>query len=430
MFEVILYINFRLFKMQYDLSILFFLKKGQVDKKGEIPIYLRITVNGERAEISSNRKIELIKWDAILQRVKGRSELARILNDHLDNLQNRVNRDFNSFNEKGEVITASLLRDSLIGKNAKKFYLVQIFEMNNSLIKQEEGQKYSRSTIDQYTTTLERLKLFLIQEYNCNDLALSCLDLLFIRRFEIYLKTNYAIAHNTVMKHLKQLKKVIHFAMLIGYIDRDPFFQHKTASKEVNRGYLTTDELYRIETHRFRIRRLEEVRDVFIFVCYTGLSYSDLKLLKTDSLTKGIDGKNWIIYQREKTGVRASIPLLPQAQAIIDKYKSDPECIADNKLLPIKSNQKLNSYLGEIAELCEIEKHITMHLGRHTFATTVTLTNGVPIETVSKMLGHTSLKTTQIYSKVVDTKISRDMNELESKLVKTTQLLEPKVVKN
>jgi len=404
--------------MQYDLSILFFLKKGQKDKKGEIPIYLRITVNGERAEISTNRKIELIKWDAIQQRAKGRTESARILNDHLDNLQNRVNHDFNFFNEKREEITATVLRDSLIGKNIKKYYLIQIFEMSNSLIKQEEGQKYSRSTIDQYTTTLERLKLFLNQEYAMNDIALSSLDLLFIRRFEIYLKTNYGITHNTVMKHLKQLKKVIHFAMLMGYMERDPFFQHKTASKEVSRGYLTQDELSEIENHRFRIRRLDQVRDVFIFVCYTGLSYSDLKFLRPDSLTKGIDGKNWIIYNREKTGVRASIPLLPRAQAIIDKYKTDPECIADNKLLPIKSNQKLNSYLGEIAELCEIDKHVTMHLGRHTFATTVTLTNGVPIETVSKMLGHTSLKTTQIYSKVVDTKIASDMDELEYKLGK------------
>lgn len=402
--------------MQYDLSILFFLKKGQVDKKGLIPIYLRITINGERAEISTNRKIELIKWDTIQQRAKGRAESARVLNDHLDNLHNRVNRDFNSYNEKCEEITSSILRDSLIGKNVKKYYLTQVFEMNNALIKQEEGQKYSRSTIDQYTTTLERLKLFLNQEYACNDIVLSSLDLLFIRRFEIFLKTNYGIVHNTVMKHLKQLKKVIHFAMLIGYMERDPFFQHKTASKEVSRGYLTADELNRIETHRFRIRRLEQVRDVFIFVCYTGLSYSDLKLLKSDSLTKGINNKNWIIYEREKTGVRASIPLLPPAQAIIDKYKTDPECIADNKLLPIKSNQKLNSYLAEIAELCEISKHVTMHLGRHTFATTVTLTNGVPIETVSKMLGHTSLKTTQIYSKVVDTKISNDMISLEQKL--------------
>lgn len=402
--------------MNYELSILFIVRRNKKDNAGEVPIYLRITVNGKRAEISTNKKVELSKWDSDTQRVKGRSESARILNDYLDSLENRINRDFNLFTEKGEEITASGLKDSLIGKDVKKYYLVQVFEMNNALIKQEEGQKYTRNTIDQYITTLVRLKLFLNQEYACNDIALSNLDLLFIRRFEIYLKTNYSIVHNTVMKHLKQLKKVIHFAMLIGYMERDPFFQHKTASKEVSRGYLSSDELSKIESHVFRIKRLEQVRDVFIFVCYTGLAYSDLKLLSRESISKGIDGKNWIIYYREKTGIRASIPLLSQALEIIEKYNEDPECQTENKLLPIKSNQKLNSYLSEIAELCEIDKHITMHLGRHTFATTVTLTNGVPIETVSKMLGHTSIKTTQIYSKVVDIKISKDMEQLETTL--------------
>lgn len=402
--------------MNYELSVLFFVRKDKKDDVGEAPIYLRITVNRKRAEISTNRKVEVSKWDSDTQRQKGRSESARILNDYLDSLQNRINRDFNSFNEKGEEITAARLKDSLMGKDVKRYYLVQIFEMNNALIKQEEGQKYSCSTIGQYATTLERLRLFLNQEYSCNDIAISKLDLLFIRRFEIYLKTKFNIVHNTVMKHLKQLKKVIHFAMLMGYIEKDPFLQHKTASKEVSRGHLSSDELSRIESHVFRIKRLEQVRDVFIFVCYTGLAYSDLKQLTRESVTKGIDGKSWIIYYREKTGIRASIPLLSQALKIIEKYSDDPECITGNKLLPIKSNQKLNSYLAEIAELCEINKHITMHLGRHTFATTVTLTNGVPIETVSKMLGHTSLKTTQIYSKVIDTKISKDMEHLETAL--------------
>ena len=238
----------------------------------------------------------------------------------------------------------------------------------------------------------------------------------FIRRYDIFLRTAYSVDHNTAMKYLKHLKKVIHFAMELGYIDRDPFFQYKTAYKEVNRGYLTADELKRIEEKEFRIKRLDQVRDVFVFVCYTGLSYSDLKKATTGSITKGIDGNNWIIYEREKTGVRASIPILPQAQAIIDKYSDDPECVANNMLLPVKSNQKLNSYLGEIAELCEIDKHITMHLGRHTFATTVTLTNGVPIETVQKMLGHKNLSTTTIYSRVVDSKILDDMSKLMKRI--------------
>jgi len=200
--------------MNYELSVLFTLKRSKEDKACEVPIYLRITVNGERAEVSTNRKVEIAKWDSSTHRAKGRSETARVLNDYLDNLQNRVNRDFNTLNEKGEEITASCLRDTLIGKNVKKYFLVQVFEMNNALIKLEEGQKYKRSTIDQYTTTLKRLKLFLNQEYASNDIALSNLDLLFIRRFEIYLKTNYSIVHNTVMKHLlkdSRVSEAVHF---------------------------------------------------------------------------------------------------------------------------------------------------------------------------------------------------------------------------
>lgn len=402
--------------MHYDLSILFVLRNAQVDKKGKSPIYLRITVNGERAEISAGRKIESNKWDSKLQRAKGRLEAARTLNDYLDDLENKVKKQFNDLVEKESEITATLLRDMLTGKYHKEYTLVRVFETNNVLVEQEKGLKYSQSTIDQYKTTLSRLMLFMQREYQCDDIALSKLDVLFIRRFELFLKTEYGIDHNTIMKHLKQLKKVVHFAQHMGYIERDPFALHSTAYKAVSRGFLTADELNSIEDHVFRLKRLEQVRDVFVFVCYTGLSYSDLKLLTRDSLVKGIDRKNWIVYEREKTGVQARVPILPKAQSILDKYRDDPECQVENKLLPVKSNQKLNSYLFEIAELCQINKHLTMHLGRHTFATTVTLTNGVPIETVSKMLGHTSLKTTQIYSKVVDTKISEDMGMLAEKI--------------
>lgn len=413
--------------MYFNLSILFFLKKGKKDKAGKAPIYVRITINGERAEFSTNEKVESDKWDSSTQRVKGRSELIRTTNNHLDIIENLLKTHFNRLIENNEMVTASILRDFFNGKNQKEHYLISTFEENNKLIELEEGDKYSRSTINQYITTLQRLALFVQKEYKIPDISLNKIDITFIRRFDIFLKTQYNIDRNTVIKHLKQVKKVIHFAMELGYIERDPFLQYKTAYREVNRGYLTADELRRIEEKKFRIKRLDEVRDVFVFVCYTGLSFSDLKKLTKGSITKGIDGKNWIIYEREKTGVRASIPLLPSAQRIIDKYASDPECIAGNKLLPIKSNQKLNSYLTEIAELCEIDKHITMHLGRHTFATTVTLTNGVPIETVQKMLGHKNLSTTSIYARVVDTKISEDMSKIEIKLQSTMQKTANKV---
>ena len=402
--------------MHYDLSILFFLKKGKRDKAGGAPIYCRITVSGSRAEVSTNEKTTPNKWDSGSQRLKGRLESIRVINNHLDNIETNIKRIFNVLIEKEEEITSKILKDILLGKNQHNQFLIKTFELNNQLMEKEKEAKYSPDTVKRYQISITRLKAFINDEYGVSDLELKKLNLTFIRKYDIFLRTKYSTNHNTAMKYLKHLKKVIHFAMELEYIERDPFRQYKTAYKEVNRGYLTSDELKRIEEKKFRIKRLDQVRDVFVWVCYTGLSYSDLKNLTIGSITKGIDGKNWIIYEREKTGVRASIPLLPPAQTIIDKYKDDLECIADNKLLPVKSNQKLNSYLGEIAELCEIDKHITMHLGRHTFATTVTLSQGIPIETVQKMLGHKNLATTTIYSKVIDSKIAEDMEKLNKRM--------------
>ena len=201
------------------------------------------------------------------------------------------------------------------------------------------------------------------------------------------------------------------------WLQRDPFMKCKCTSKPVNRGYLTADELLLLEKKEFKIQRLQKALDIFLFCCYTGLSFSDVSALTDQNINIGIDGEKWIIIYRKKTNTRSPIPILPQAQAIIDKYKDDPEANAKGKLLPVNSNQRMNGYLKEIADICEINKNLTMHLARHTFATTVTLANGVPIETVSKMLGHTSIKTTQIYSKVVDSKISDDMKALKGKLI-------------
>lgn len=404
--------------MQFDLNVLFVLRKAQSDKNGLAPIYLRITVNGERAEVSTNRKIDDEKWDSKLQRVKGRSEAARIINDHLDILENKIKKDFNALVERDEFITAEKLKDLLTGKNQKYYYLVDTFEKNNKLVEISVGSQYTKDSFTRYQISIVRLKNFLQKEYHTTDIKLQDLNHSFIHRYDAFLRTEYGCDHNTVMKYLKHLKKVVHFAMKMDYIEKDPFFQYKTAYKDANRNFLTSEELLKIESKTFKIDRLSRVRDVFIFACYTGISYSDLVELTPQSISKGIDGKNWIKYYRNKTGVRASFPLLSAAQNIVEKYQNDPICVSTNKLLPVISNQKLNDYMIEIADLCEISKHVTMHVARHTFATTVTLTNGVPIETVSKMLGHTTLKTTQIYSKVVDTKIANDMDILEKSLSK------------
>jgi site-specific recombinase XerD len=232
----------------------------------------------------------------------------------------------------------------------------------------------------------------------------------------MYLKTVKHCAQNTATKYLVRLKKVVNLSLANEWIIRDPFIKYQCTYKPTYRGYLNAEELQKIELKEFKIPRLQKVRDIFVFCCYTGFAQADVEALSLSDITTGIDGEKWIIINRKKTDGRSPIPLLPQALAIIEKYKNDPETLAKGKLLPVNSNQRMNGYLKEIADITGITKNLTMHLARHTFATTVTLSNGVPIETVSKMLGHNSIKTTQIYSKVVDTKISNDMKALKAKM--------------
>ncbi|MCR9253711.1 MAG: site-specific integrase, partial [bacterium] len=220
---------------------------------------------------------------------------------------------------------------------------------------------------------------------------------------------------NTAMKHIERLRKMINLAIKIEWLDKDPFAKFSPKFNRTKRGYLNEEELNNIINKEFKIERLQQVRDLFVFSCFTGLSYSEVYDLEPTHIVKGIDGDTWIEGQRKKTGEFYAVPLLPHAHQIIEKYKDDVKSQAKGKLLPVLSNQKLNSYLKEIADLCGIEKNLTFHLARHTFATTVTLSNGVPIESVSKMLGHSSLRTTQIYAKVINSKISQDMKVLVNK---------------
>jgi site-specific recombinase XerD len=258
-----------------------------------------------------------------------------------------------------------------------------------------------------------------LTKFNKSDYELNRLDHAFITELERYFKQDKACNHNTTMKYIKNLKRVVHFAIELGWLDKDPFQKFKTPIKEVKREILTEEELEAIENKEITIPRLELVRDVFVFACYTGLAFIDIDLLTKDNLVRGIDGNLWIHTDRKKTGTKSHVPLLPKAKEILDKYKEHP--ISDNmgKLLPVFSNQKLNAYLKEIAGICGIKNNLTFHLARHTFATTVTLLNGVPIETVGAMLGHKNLRTTQIYSKVIDKKISDEMQPLMEKLDKT-----------
>jgi integrase/recombinase XerD len=263
---------------------------------------------------------------------------------------------------------------------------------------------------------LGHLKEFLLRKYRRSDIAFKELDENFLLEFDTYARRNWGCGTNPIIKHIQRIRKIVKKVVSKNWLDKDPFINFEATAEKTHRTFLTEGELKSIEAKTFDVERLEKVKDIFIFSCYTGLAYVDVEKLTLNNLVIGIDGKKWIYTFREKTNEKSNIPLLPKALEIIEKYKNDPQTINKGKLLPVISNMKTNAYLKEIADVCGIGKNLTFHMARHTFATTITLTNGVPIETVSNMLGHSKITTTQIYAKVLENKVSADMNVLERKL--------------
>jgi len=276
-----------------------------------------------------------------------------------------------------------------------------------------------------YYTTEKYISKFLLKSYKTIDMYLRELDYNFILKFEKYLRGYVPTCHqrkmgnNTVMKHIERFRKLINLGLKLGWIERDPFINFKAHIIKTEREFLSLDELDMIEKKQFTIERLQLVKDLFVFSCYTSLSYIDVINLKEDNINIGIDGELWIHYRREKTTKVIRIPLLPKALQIIEMYKKNIKSKTQGSIFPKISNQKLNSYLKEIADVCGIKKNLTFHIARHTFATTVTLSNGIPIETVSKLLGHSKISTTQIYAKVIERKVSDDMKRLRDQYLKS-----------
>jgi site-specific recombinase XerD len=277
-------------------------------------------------------------------------------------------------------------------------------------------------TMKNYYTTQKYLEQFLKEKMNCRDILLKDINYKLITGFEYFLKTSKPkkgqkqLRNNGMMKHMERFRKMINVALKNEWIEKDPFKAYKLKFNKYERGYLSYEELTILEKYNFNIERLEVVRDLFIFSCYTGVAYSDVFALNKNNVVKGMDNEMWLITRRTKTGTPVKVPLLPKATSIIEKYGEHPKCVAEDSLLPKISNQKLNDYLKEIAVICRIQKNLTFHLARHTFATTITLSNGVPIEPVSKMLSHTKISTTQVYAKVIEQKLSDDMFLLKKRL--------------
>lgn len=402
--------------LETSFSILFYLKKPKGYTKGDVPVYMRITVNGARKEIGTKHSFDPNRWNSDAQRAKGTNESSKTINAYLDTLERKVHDARLKLLENGKAVIPEGLVKILTGQEEKPLMLLEIFEHHNKQMSALENTEYAPATVKRYDTTLEHTRSFIAWKYNLPDIEIKSLSFDFVSDMEFWLKSIRKCNHNSSIKYIGNMRKIVNYCLKTGWLQRDPFFGFKMAKREVVREFLSDDELQTLAAKRFAIDRLSQVRDIFLFSCYTGLAFIDVFQLTPASIAKGVDGKRWIFTSRQKTDTPTRIPLLPQAQDILNKYKDHPRCINEGKVLPILSNQKMNAYLKEIADVCGITKTLTFHIARHTFATTVTLNNDVPIESVSKMLGHKSIKITQHYAKIMDKKVSEDMRLLTLRL--------------
>ncbi|HUH27141.1 site-specific integrase [Gelidibacter sp.] len=404
--------------MQSSLSIIFYPRGNDVDKHGNAPIYARITVNGKRSEFSIRRKVALDKWSSEGGKIRGNSVEAREFNRYLTEIQSKVYRIQQELSQNGDLVTAIKIKNCYFGKEKVHKMLLEIFQEHNDRVEKLVGRDFAPGTLERYKTAKKHIANYILQEYKIKDIPVKEVDHQFISGFEYYLKTTRNCAHNSAIKYITNFKKIIRIAHANVWIDKDPFLHWKAKLKIVDREFLTEKELQILVEKEFEIDRLNQVKDIFVFCCFTGLAYADVKKLANNNLVLGVTGERWIKINRSKTDTRSNIPILSIPEAIIEKYKAKSDYLDTEYILPVLSNQKMNAYIKEIADLCGIQKNLTFHLARHTFATTVTLTNGVPMESVSKMLGHKSIKTTQHYAKIIDKKVSDDMKSLKDKLLK------------
>lgn len=408
--------------MNKTFNLLFYVKKAKINFLGESPIYLRITIDGKISEISTKRTILPLRWNAKAQKVSGSSEESKSFNFYLKTFEQKVYDTYHELMRDKESVTCESLKNKLLGKGERTRMLIPIFEDHNNRMEKLIDKEFAQGTLTRYKTCLKHTKAFLKWKFNISDIDILKIDYAFLNDFELFLRTERDCNNNSAVKYIKNFGKIIRICIANGWINRDPFLNYSSSFNEVTRVFLNEQEIERLFNKDFKNERLSQVRYIFLFSCFTGLAYIDTQKLTQDNINIGLDGNKWIYTKRQKTKTTSNIPLLSKAEEIIERYKGHPACLNSGRLLPVLSNQKMNAYLKEIADLCDINKELTYHIARHTFATTITLSNGVPIESVSKMLGHKNIKTTQHYAKILDKKVSEDMSALRNVLQKKEEL--------
>lgn len=392
-------------------SISFFARKKK--KQPDLALlYARITVNSKSLEISLKRTLPVNKWNQSAGKMLGNGSKSHQINKKIDETKALLYSAYDGLLKQDQIITAQLIKARFLGTDQQHFTLIHLLDYHNQ--KMSSVLKYG--TMKNYNTTENYLKNYLKAQHHTSDIYLKQINYQFTLGFENYLRSLPRLQNNGMMKHMERFKKLMRLAEHLNWIEKNPTQRFKLHFDQVDMVYLSKPELEKIKNEEFQKSVLIINRDIFIFACYTGLAYADVKALNKNHLQLGIDGKKWIYTRRSKTNTAVRIPLLEEAERILDNHDYHPKIKGTDKLLPVYSNQKTNQYLKEIANKVKIRKKLSFHTARHTFATTVTLANGVPIETVSKLLGHHKISTTQIYARVIDSKISSDIDSLRIKL--------------
>ena len=392
--------------MKSTYRVLFLVRKTRLNKDGKNVVVVRITIEGEAIEFNTKLSVNSNLWNPI-GRMNGKTKEAQQVNDSLDKIRMDLNKHYTLVYDRDGFVTPEKLRNSYLGIDIQKNTLLSMYD---KLVEQKRclvGNTITDTTLEKYLATRKRISDYLLYQYDKKDIPLKEVNYQFVSNYEIYLKSVCGCGHNSSVKHLRYLKKILTDSLKNRYITIDPFNNYRLGYKPVDKEYLLEAEIKKLLSKKFSVKRLEEVRDIFVFQCFTGIAYIDAFNLTADNIIEGENGENWIRLYRQKSSVQANIPLLEIPHIILEKYKGRK----NGKLLPMHTNQKMNEYLKEIADLCGINKRLTTHCVRHTYAT-IMLTKGVSIESVSKMLGHTNITTTQIYAKVLNQKIANEVNKV------------------
>ncbi|MCI7069868.1 MAG: site-specific integrase [Bacteroides pyogenes] len=406
--------------MRSIFRVMFYLRSNYVNKNGKASVMIRIYLDSERTSLgASGVYVSPEQWDSKNNKVKGRTSEALQTNLQLEGIRAHLTSMYKKM-EADECLSVELIKSKFLGKKTEMDTIIDLFDAYIANQSKLVGISISSTTLKKYDVCKRHFQNFLEEQYKRSDLFIKEVVYAVVFDFDLYLRTIARQNVNTANKTMRTFRTVILFGNKLGLFRTDPFVGYKPQSTVHTRGFLTDEELISIMKKEFSLQRLSFVRDIFIFSCFTGLSYIDISMLRYGNIVYMNDQK-WIMTNRKKTNIESNVLLLEIPEQIIEKYHND-EATDESLIFPMLSNQKTNSYLKEIADLCGIKKNLTFHMARHTFAT-MSLSKGVPMESVSKMLGHTNIKTTQIYARITNKKIEHDMLELSSKLQKFNQAM-------